>query len=449
MKQILEYIKNNSKGNNNSPFIISDNITISYSEFYNELQIRKEKYKFLRSLPTKNIGIQYEISIEFIYTFFVLISLNLTPVLFNTRLTSKETLNLLEYSDCSYIFSNFDTNFQIGNLNNYEQIDNSIILFTSGTTSAAKGVIQSQDSLINSAIKFSNYFNSTSEELYIASLPFFHIGGLMLIIRAVVNGAAIYIPNSLKISDLLKGLDLQKDCYLSVVPTQLQDLINNNTYSKYLKAVIVGGASTPVNLTIDSLKQNIPLYKVYGSSETCSMVSIANSVELKEFPMCSGRAFNDNYINISDEGEVIVKSDTLFTAYYKQKEETNRKLLNGNYYTGDFGYLSNGLLFLQNRREDLIISGGENINPFEIENLILQIEGIKEVCVIGKKDEKWGHVPVAFIVSDNVTELQIKEHIKPKIAQFKQPKHYYFLDSLPLNHVGKIDKKKLTYLIES
>ncbi len=449
MNQIIEYIKKNSKGNINSPFIISENKTISYSEFYNELEIRKEKYKFLSGLPTKNIGIQYENSVEFIYTFFVLISQKLTPVLFNTRLTTNESLNLIEYSDCSYIFSNSDTNFQIGNLNNYEPIDNSLIVFTSGTTDVAKGVIQSENSLINSAIKFSNYFNSTSEELYIASLPFFHIGGLMLIIRAVINGAAIYIPNSLKVSDLLKALNLQRYCYLSVVPTQLKDLLNNNISSKYLKAVIVGGASTPINLTMEALNKGIPLYKVYGSSETCSMVSIADTVELKEFPMCSGRAFNDNYLNISNDGEVIVKSNTLFTKYYKQKEETNKKLIGGNYYTGDFGYLSNGLLFLQNRREDLIISGGENINPVEIENLILQIEGIKEVSVIGKKDEKWGHVPVAFIVSENVTEQQIKEYIKNKIAQFKQPKHYYFLDSLPLNHVGKIDKKKLTYNTES
>ena len=461
----IDWLKQQVKNNGSKTFIFTENKKITYLEFFGHVFSYSKDLRYLNELPIKNIGLLYNNSLEFLYYLFSLWNLGLTPVLFNSKLTDNEIVELYDYSDCIDFFSDrsFDFSFtaKILDLNNknhqsYKHIPNTAcIIFTSGTTSKAKGVVLTFESINNSALDFNKIFNCTSDEIFMASLPFYHIGGLMIVIRALISGSSVFIPKSLKPDDFINGIIFSSPAYISVIPKQLKDILERNVVNKNLKALIVGGAATDTTLIQKALDNNLPVYKVYGSSETSSMVTICTPDEVNLFPSSSGKAISTNKINsINDKGEInppnlsgeiVVESNNLFCEYYKNSDETNFKLKNNKYYTGDIGYLDkNGFLFIQNRREDLIISGGENISPYEIEQALKQMPHIKDVCVVGVKDIQWGETPAAFIITNSgISILEITEFLNGKLAQFKIPKHFIFVDYFPLNDMGKINKNVL------
>ncbi len=461
----IEWLKLQVKNNGSKTFILTEKKSTTYLEFFGKVFSLSKELEYLSDLSVKNIALLYNNNIEFLYHIFTLWNLGLTPVLFNSKLTDNEIVELFDYSDCIDLFSDrpFDINFanKLAELDNksydgYKQIPNTAcIIFTSGTTSKAKGVVLPFDSIINSALSFCKMFDCKTHDIFMASLPFCHIGGLMIIIRALVSGGSVFIPDTLKTSDFIRGINFSWPSYISVVPKQLKDILENTVINNKLKALIVGGSASDSKLILNALENNLPVYKVYGSSETSSMVSISHPIEVKRYPASSGKVIgNTKIFSINNKGainppgisgEIVVKSNTLFSQYYKLPDETNKKLINGKCFTGDMGYINEeGFLFIQNRREDLIISGGENINPYEIETLIKQLPGVKDVCVVGVKDNQWGHVPAAFIIAEtNITTREIKDFLTKILAPFKMPKHFVFVNYFPLNDGGKIDKNKL------
>ncbi|MFH0733264.1 MAG: AMP-binding protein [bacterium] len=465
----VDWLKHQVKTNGYKTFIFTEDKKITYLEFFGHVYSFSKDLQYLNELPVKNIGLLYNNGLEFLYYIFSLWNLGLTPVLFNSKLTDNEIIELYDYSDCIDFFSDrsFDFSFtnKILDLNNinfegYKQIPNTAcIIFTSGTTSKAKGVVLPFESIINSALDFNKTFNCSSDEIFMVSLPFYHIGGLMIVIRALISGSTVFIPKSLKPADFIDGIILSSPAYISVIPKQLNDILERNVVNKNLKALIVGGSATDTTLIQKALEYNLPVYKVYGSSETSSMVTICTPDEVKLFPSSSGKAIGPNKVySINDKGEInppdisgeiVVESSTLFYEYYKKPYETNNKLINIRYYTGDIGYINeNGFLFIQNRREDLIISGGENISPYEIEQTLKQMPHVKDVCLVGVKDNQWGEVPAAFIIADSIITIpDIIDFLSPKLAPFKIPKHFIFVNQFPLNDMGKINKNALRNLI--
>jgi acyl-CoA synthetase (AMP-forming)/AMP-acid ligase II len=148
-------------------------------------------------------------------------------------------------------------------------------------------------------------------------------------------------------------------------------------------------------------------------------------------------------------GEVITKGDAVMPYYWHQAESTAKTLRDGWLYTGDTGYIDDdGFLTLKDRSKDLIISGGSNIYPRELEEVLMTHPAVIEVAVIGRNDEEWGEVPVAFVVSESITEQELDALCLENIARFKRPKKYYFLKSLPKNNYGKVLKTELRKLLE-
>jgi O-succinylbenzoic acid--CoA ligase len=330
-----------------------------------------------------------------------------------------------------------------------------LILYTSGSIGTSKGVIISFASLFNSFININEFDNYTTGDKFLASLPLHHIGGFSIIIRALLSGGKLILPGNVSYADIAKNMQKFDPTIISLVPTNLKRLIENRIKpNDSLRSVYLGGGPAPYALVDGAVKMNYPIIKVYGSTETCSMVSAVRINNPNEYNSSGKPLKNANIIIRSEEqlyvdknmiGEILVKSNSLFSGYLDYDEGKGNRLRDGYFSTGDYGYMdAQGLLHIVMRREDLIVSGGENINPVEIQDALNSIAGIKESYVIGIDDEEWGQIVVSFIVTDCAfDEPLIKSKLKILLAPYKVPKRFIKIESLPKTGLGKVNRQAL------
>ncbi|MBS3944062.1 MAG: AMP-binding protein, partial [Melioribacter sp.] len=209
-----------------------------------------------------------------------------------------------------------------------------------------------------------------------------------------------------------------------------------------------------------AINKGFPVVKVYGSTETCSMVSALSTEDFSGKPESVGKPLGDTEIKIADKngsflesyrlGEIFVRSKSLLKKYFSDADESSKKLTDGYYRTGDFGWLDGeGFLHIKLRREDLFVTGGENVNPKEVEQFIIQLPSIIDTYVFAEPDETWGQIICAAIVTNgSITANELNEQLKNMMASFKVPKKFYFLERIPRNDLGKIEKEKLMKLLK-
>ncbi len=337
-----------------------------------------------------------------------------------------------------------------------------LTLFTSGSSAKPKAVILSFENLIQSALIGNKVLLQKEKDKWLASLPFYHIGGFSIIFRALMFGASIVIPNSLSNDDLEKAIKKHRPTLASLVSNQLKKFVDRNFIPpKELRMVLLGGGFSDKELILKAIDLKWNIAKVYGSTETSSFIAIMDKDEVRKKPEASGKAIlpNQVFIYSGDEetlsiksGEVIVKSPAVMKGYYKSSSETKTKLKKDLFATGDIGYLDGeGFLFVEAKRSDLIVSGGENIYPAEVEKIILTHKNVKEVCVIGIKDKTWGQVVSAAIVLKTNTKLsdsELKIFLKTKLASYKVPKKILFVDKLPKTELGKVMREDVKKLLD-
>lgn len=447
--------------------IKKNELKISYQNFFNQSQ------EFSALLSTRQIQkndyvpILIEDPIEFIRAVISLWFIGAIPVPINTKLLDEEIIELLEDYKFKFLITDkplsgrflklkltiifkgeftpqsSDKNLFIGfNVN-----DEAVVIFTSGSTWRPKGVVHTFSSLINSIQNGNAVLNQSENSKWLASLPFYHIGGFQIICRSLFYGCTIVIPDSLKIEDISKAIVNHNPTHLSLVSTQLERLLNNKIQpNNSLNVSLIGGGFIDDYLIIEASKFGWKPYKVYGSSETASFITAINANEISQKPDSVGKPINNVEIKIADDSEVLIKSESLFKKYFDDEKETSLRLINGFYHSGDLGFIDNdSYLFIEARRNDLIVTGGENVNPVEVEKVLLQIDGIIEACVFPKPDKTWGQIVAAAIVCSDksLDEKSIKSMIKQKLAGFKIPKQIYFTERLPRTILGKLERHKI------
>jgi O-succinylbenzoic acid--CoA ligase len=289
--------------------------------------------------------------------------------------------------------------------------------------------------------------NQQEKDCWFASLPFYHIGGFQIISRSLYYGCTIVLPESLKTDDLVTAITYLNPTHISLVSAQLQKFIYlGMRASKSVRITLVGGGFVDDEVMFEAEKLGWKPYRVYGSSETASMITAISVNEIKAKPQSVGKSLSNVEIRISDDSEILIKSDSLFKKYLDDEKETSTKLVNSFYHTGDLGFFDDdSYLFIEARRTDLIVTGGENVNPIEVEKALLQIPYIKDVCVFPKQNKTWGQIVVcAIVVADlSVNEKIIKEILKQKLAGYKIPKQFFFTDKLPRTSLGKLEREKI------
>lgn len=459
----------------NSKAISSGEINYDYrdlnfliSKYSSFLQTRGIKQQDLIPIVSRN-------SWQFVVSLFALWNIGAVPVPLNCRQKASELLKLFKLLKSETVlaekeFIHSETNLDFIDIDQlpivsgsaspafYNKLsDTALLLFTSGTTGTPKGVEISFSNILHNWKIISEKDSYSSNDIFLASLPFYHIGGFSIIIRALLSSAQLVIRNDLKGESLIDSLFAQKITRVSLVPAQLQLFVESGkSPPDSLKTVYIGGGPSHKSLIEKAITLGWPLVKVYGSTETTAMVTHASTEELSHHPDSSGKPLG-NQILITDEnldpihgkviGNIVVSGKSVAKGYLFTSSE-NQPLGGNKFLTSDRGFFDkSGNLLVVSRSDRIIISGGENIDPTEVEKCISEIDCVKECFVFGLPDEKWGEEVCAVFTSEEPIEKEaIIANLRDRIAGYKIPRQYLRVKEFPINELGKVEIEELRKL---
>jgi O-succinylbenzoate-CoA ligase len=341
----------------------------------------------------------------------------------------------------------------------YGGADNLFIMYTSGTTGHPKGVVHTHDSVHSAASSWCSTIDVRYQDRLLLPLPMFHVAALTTVIFCAMRGATLI---SMPQFDAMKVWSLIVDERVSIggaVPAILNFMRQVPQFAELnapdFRYFITGGAPMPEALIKMYAAKNIEVVQGYALTESCGGGTLLLSEDALRRAGSAGRATmftdvrvrsDDGVISERGEGEVVIKSDILLKEYWNRPDATRGAFDNGWFRTGDIGEIDDeGYLYIKDRLKDMIISGGENIYPAEIESVIIGIPGVSEVAVIGLTDEKWGEIACAIVVADQseVSEQQIVDFCGTRLARYKLPKKVIFAEAIPHNPTGKVLKRVL------
>jgi fatty-acyl-CoA synthase len=335
-----------------------------------------------------------------------------------------------------------------------------LIVYTSGTTGRPKGAVLRQEALLWNGVMSQHMHDLTAEDHVLIVLPMFHVGGLNIqTTPALQIGATVTIHPRFAPDATLDTIARAKPTLTVLVPATIQALIEHprwlDTDVSSLRAITTGSTQVPQTL-VDAVEQRgVPVLQVYGSTETAPVAvytriggdhSRAGSTGLPGL-VCEAKIVDDagNEVPRGVPGEVVVRGPNVFFEYWDNEAATRETLRDGWYHSGDIGTRdADGYFFIHERKKNMIISGGENIYPAEIERVLHAHPAVAEAAVIGRPDPKWQEVPVAYVVCRTAVEPDVlKQHVAGELARFKVPRDFVFVDSLPRNALGKVQHFRL------
>ena len=328
------------------------------------------------------------------------------------------------------------------------------ILFTSGTTGRPLGAILTHDAQRASAHAWAGLLHAAPGFHWLACLPLFHVAGLAVVTRATRWGSMLTVHDAFRPGDVSAAL-AEGVTHVSLVPTQLQAVLaawGQRPAPPSLRAILLGGGPIPPGLLQRARAAGFPVLTTYGMTETGSGVAcgggdpetLADPSALRPLPGVELRVEPDGAPDGS--GEILVRGPMLFAGYADDAAGTDPCSRDGWLHTGDIGTLDgHGLLRVLDRRDDLIVSGGENIYPAEVEAVLLGCPGVREAAVYAVPDARWGSVPEAAIVTEagRADDETLTRHCRDRLAAYKVPRRFVRLHELPRNAGGKVLRRNL------
>jgi o-succinylbenzoate---CoA ligase len=338
------------------------------------------------------------------------------------------------------------------------------IIYTSGTTGHPKGTLLTYQNHFWSAISSGLQLGVLPTDKWLVPMPLFHVGGLAVLMRSVIYGTTAVIQDHFDVETVNATLDRGDISMVSLVPVMLQRMLVNRSeaYAPSLRCILLGGSAAPRPLLETCQALRIPVAQSYGLTETDSQVATLQPADGLRKLGSSGKPLlpteiaivdGDNRLPHGEVGEIAVKGPTVTSGYLNRPDTTRDAIRNGWLHTGDIGYLDeDGYLYVLDRRSDLIVSGGENIYPAEVESALTAHEAVLEAAVTGKSDETWAAVPVAFVklrVGATVTPEELQVFCRTRLGGYKVPKEIHFVQELPRNAGGKLLRRKLKDWVNS
>ena len=340
-----------------------------------------------------------------------------------------------------------------------------LIVYTSGTTGRPKGAVLRQAALLWNGVMSQHMHGLTSEDHVLTVLPFFHVGGLNIqTTPALHHGATVTIHARFTPDATLSAIERDRPTLTVLVPATIQAVTDHPAWAttdlSSLKAVSTGSTIVPPHLIDRIVARGVPVLQVYGSTETCPVavytklggdLSRVGSTGLPGL-CCEAAVIDDsgNELPPGAPGEIAVRGPNVFYEYWGNEEATREALHDGWYRTGDIGRRdADGYFWVHDRKKNLIISGGENIYPAEVERVLLEHPDVVECAVIGRSDPRWDEVPVAYVIRRSgrpVEAEDLRVHVLTQLARFKVPRDIVFVDDLPRTALGKVQHFMLRQL---
>jgi acyl-CoA synthetase (AMP-forming)/AMP-acid ligase II len=343
------------------------------------------------------------------------------------------------------------------------------IFYTSGTTGGPKGVMLTHENFLSGAINNTIAYKLGPHDVCLHVMPFYHTMEASIAVCQFYVGGTNVIADAFDGDEFWKLVEKEGVTHITLVYTMLMDILKAYKTGKYsmssFRNFSVGGQTTPVPVIQDTLKTfgDNSIFVVYGLTEVSPLITYLPKEDFvlkgdksrllasvgKEMFTCHVRVVdsNDNDVSPGQLGEIIARGPNVMQGYWKRPEETNETLRGGWLRTGDMGTVdSEGYIYIQDRKKDLIISGGENISPHEIEDVLHKHPSLSDCAVIGIPDERWGEQVKAVVVlkeDNDATEEEIIKYCKENLAGYKCPRSVAFVDSLPKDPVGKVQKRIL------
>jgi fatty-acyl-CoA synthase len=342
-----------------------------------------------------------------------------------------------------------------------------LICYTSGSTGAPKGVLLSQQAVQTNARHSAEMHALTAQDLVLTTLPLFHVGGLNnQTTPALRAGATVVLHRKFDVDAAFDAIEREGVTLTVLVPAQLMAMIAHPRWARVdlsgLRMITTGSTIVPERV-IDAVHgRGVPLVQIYGSTETCPIAAYLKPEDARRKAGSAGRAARDCELRIVDEGdrdvapgaqgEILVRGSNVMSGYWNQPQATAMALAGGWFHSGDIGHFdADGYLWIDGRKKDMIISGGENIAPAEIENVLLECSEIAEASVVGQSDERWGEIVVAVVVPaagcTSLTRERVLALLVGRIARYKHPKRVLIVPELPKTPLGKVRKDEVRRLV--
>jgi len=372
-----------------------------------------------------------------------------------------------------------DSNEDIPVFTEVDDSDPTLLIYTSGTTSLPKGVVLSYQALTALVVNTQSPADPVSDqEVVLVSAPFFHIAGATTMMSAVFSGRRLVVLPQFTPETWLDAVDTEGVTHAFVVPTMLKRTMEYENFDQYnlktLQLITYGAAPMPYDVVRAAVEifppRGIGLLNAYGQTEATGSLTYLgpddhhlngtpeeNEKKIERLRSV-GKTMPDVDVAIlapdgrrlegDEEGEICIAGDRVMKGYNKREDDTEAAIHDGWLHTGDVGKIDeDGYLFITGRIKDMIIRGGENISTAEIEHVLEDHPGIAEAAVIGVKDNDWGEVVKAIVVAGPKEEVpsedDLTDYVKSRLASYKAPAIYQWIDELPKNHLGKILKTDL------
>ena len=327
----------------------------------------------------------------------------------------------------------------------FEDRDIAVIMNTSATTGQFKSVPLRWGQIRAHVQASKEVLGKTEQDNWLMVLPLFHVSGLSILLRSLYNGTAVTILPKYDEAQVLKLIESENINMMSLVPTILTQLEPSITHHK-LRVILLGGEFIPMALIDACEKKSLPIYKTYGMTETFSQSVTFSVLDYPHKRDSVGKPLPGMQVRIDKPdadgvGEIHLTGPMVMTGYI------DKEPIDGDLNTDDIGYIDeDGFVYILNRRKDLIISGGENIYPKELEDLVYTLPSVKECAVVPVPDPKWGQVPALFVAfhdGESMTADAILSFMTKSLAKYKVPKYVKILPALPRNGTGKIVRNEL------
>ncbi len=421
--------------------LIADGTELTYAELEREATATARRLAARGARRGATVALRLEAGLEYVVLVHALIKLGAVAYPINTGLSEPEIeAELARAQPALTVGRSLHlglTEADLPLLGEHDLDDVHCRILTSGTSGGPRPVALTYGNHLWSAIGSAFNLGVEPTDRWLCCLPLFHVGGLSIVMRSVIYGTAAVVHGGFDVDRVASSLEGDGVTLISVVATQLKRLLDADVDLLPLRAVLVGGGPVPEAVLEEAIGRGVTVVQTYGLTEAASQVTTISPSESQRKVGSSGRPLLTTHLRIQ-EGEILVQGPTVAPGTADQ---------DGWLHTGDLGRIDDdGFLYVTGRLGEMIVSGGENVVPTEVEEMLLRHPGVADAAVVGRADAEWQEAVTAVVVPVNgagVTAEDLRSHCASGLAGYKVPKRIEFVAELPRTASGKLMRRRL------